>query len=332
MNGTTIRKPAAGDVYRMRITTTDGVEGMHAVTVDYVKRLTDGSYRLGAQRPGPSLPDACERVEWIVTADGSEDARTDGLEARRAALFAQATDAVLFQGVESLERKADRGADLTADENLTRRWMLEEIERRHPETDAAMDAWAASDAPAATYTATLKVACGVCARPVVISDRAAYARGRIGGNDPRELARCLSVDQLRKIARSCGEGTSEGDAARDELAELEGRVSAVQDAVREGVRSARAERVNRITMLADRYPGRVHLIGCGTAVAIPACDVKVGDVLVYNYGATSTVTEVEGKGRGSVVIRTGGEQWDVRTCRRTTLVAITDRPDANIGE
>ena len=99
---------------------------------------------------------------------------------------------------------------------------------------------------------------------------------------------------------------------------------------RDALRSERAAKVARTRMLAARYPGRTHLISAGSAVAIPAGDVKAGDTLVYNYGSTAVVLRVEAKGTASVVIVTSEGPYGSRTCRRSTLVAISDRPDANL--
>jgi len=39
----------------------------------------------------------------------------------------------------------------------------------------------------------------------------------------------------------------------------------------------------------DKKLGSIHLQGIGRYPAIPAGDLKVGDVIVYNYGGTSIV-------------------------------------------
>jgi hypothetical protein len=88
--------------------------------------------------------------------------------------------------------------------------------------------------------------------------------------------------------------------------------------------------VTRARMLAARYPGRVRLIECGTAVAIPAGDIKPGDTMIYNYGSTASVLRTTPNGAASIVITTDEGQRGSRTYRRTTLVPICDRPDANL--
>lgn len=39
----------------------------------------------------------------------------------------------------------------------------------------------------------------------------------------------------------------------------------------------------------DKKLGSIHLQGIGRYPAIPAGDMKVGDIIVYNYGSTSVV-------------------------------------------
>lgn len=39
----------------------------------------------------------------------------------------------------------------------------------------------------------------------------------------------------------------------------------------------------------DQKLGSIHLQGIGRYPAIPAKDLKVGDIIVYNYGSTSVV-------------------------------------------
>jgi len=41
----------------------------------------------------------------------------------------------------------------------------------------------------------------------------------------------------------------------------------------------------------DAHLGSIHLQGIGRHHAIPAGDLKVGDIIVYNYGSTSIVRE-----------------------------------------
>ena len=202
------------------------------------------------------------------------------LERKLAAVMARATDAVLFHGVETLEAKADGGTPLSREENMTRTWMLSELESRHQcqALDDALDAWAESDeSDRGSYTATLK-------------------------------AFVASLAPAQKVAPTV----------------------TASDLDRAAQMAERAGRVARVRMLAARYPGRVHLIGSGSAVGIPSGDVKAGDVLAYNYGGTAVVVRVEVKGAGSVVIVTGEGEYDRRTARRTTLIPISDRPDENL--
>lgn len=209
---------------------------------------------------------------------------------RRAAVFARSTDAVLFHAVEMLEAKADAGTPLTPEENTTRHWVLDELERRHPEADAAMNAWAESDAPARDYTATLR-------------------RAILGDVDPVRQAATVRYPQRPPV----------------------GAPSPMPDAEREARRAERVAVVARRRTLAERYPGRVHLIGAGSAVGIPAGDLRPGDVRLYNYGSTATVLEVRSKGKASVVIVTDedGQRYE-RTARKASLIAISDRLDENL--
>lgn len=75
----------------------------------------------------------------------------------------------------------------------------------------------------------------------------------------------------------------------------------------------------------------IHLQGYGKAPAIPLSDVRVGDVLLYNYGITGIVVAVEPVGTASMRITTlasDGKQYTVRR-RATTLQGIRSR--ANDG-
>jgi len=109
-------------------------------------------------------------------------------------------------------------------------------------------------------------------------------------------------------------------------------VRGVEDARKAARTAAIVASVERSRVLASRYPGRVHLIGSGTAVGIPAGDVKTGDTLRYNYGSTAVVTAVRPKGKASVVIETVDEEGRTyaRSARTSTLIAISDRPDSNL--
>lgn len=59
-------KPKVGDRYRLYCTGQDGADGTYEVTVDAVKRLATGVYRLGAVRPGRSC--ACGTRTRVATA------------------------------------------------------------------------------------------------------------------------------------------------------------------------------------------------------------------------------------------------------------------------
>lgn len=208
-------------------------------------------------------------------------ARRAVLDARKASVFARATDEVLFGAVFALEAKHDAGTPLDDAEQMTRGWILGELERRHPDVDPLMDKWVDSDADPKTYSRALMVAVAAVtpAAPVAVSARRA----------PSESVeeRC---DRIRRTL---------ADAR-----ELSAKVRATGEV----------------------FPGRVLLQRYGYAPAIPAGEIRVGDVLLFNGGGTETVIGVEPKGKASVVYRTGTDRWHERTARRTTLVAIAYRP------
>ena len=67
----------------------------------------------------------------------------------------------------------------------------------------------------------------------------------------------------------------------------------------------------------------VQLIGCGTAKAIPANDLKVGDVTVWNYGYTESICGIIPKGKQSLVLHVACKSgFYQRTVRRNRLVAV----------
>lgn len=67
-----------------------------------------------------------------------------------------------------------------------------------------------------------------------------------------------------------------------------------------------------------------HLQGIGRAPAVPAQELQVGDVIIYNYGYRSTICGIEPKGKTQLVIytasHTGGFFRSVTT--RTRLFGI----------
>lgn len=68
----------------------------------------------------------------------------------------------------------------------------------------------------------------------------------------------------------------------------------------------------------------VHLQGIGKVPAVPACELEIGSVTMWNYGGTATVESVTPKGAQSlsITMRTdSGLPW-VRTFRRDRLVAV----------
>lgn len=68
----------------------------------------------------------------------------------------------------------------------------------------------------------------------------------------------------------------------------------------------------------------IHLQGIGRKPAIECGNLKPGDRILYNYGATGEVLAVEPFGRGSVKITTREQSGNVhtRTRRAGTLCGI----------
>lgn len=68
----------------------------------------------------------------------------------------------------------------------------------------------------------------------------------------------------------------------------------------------------------------VHLQGVGKVRAVPAGELKIGSVTMWNYGGTATVETIAPKGALSlsITMRTdAGLPW-TRTFRRDRLVAV----------
>lgn len=70
--------------------------------------------------------------------------------------LAGATTRTLLEGLYVLDQKPR--ADRTEDERLARAWLIEEIEHRHPEVNAAMDAWADDPDTQLGYVEALTIA------------------------------------------------------------------------------------------------------------------------------------------------------------------------------
>ena len=84
------------------------------------------------------------------------------IEARKAALFARTSTASLIQSALLLDAKEM----LTAEERLTRSWIWDEIERRHPEVRPATEAWLKGEVEDLSYTEVL-----IAALPVSVVAR-----------------------------------------------------------------------------------------------------------------------------------------------------------------
>lgn len=71
----------------------------------------------------------------------------------------------------------------------------------------------------------------------------------------------------------------------------------------------------------------VHIQNIGKVVAKPASELKVGDILLYNFGYTSTVKTVEQRGK-SVYITVLNHSDNAEYSRRytkTRLVAMSSK-------
>jgi hypothetical protein len=67
----------------------------------------------------------------------------------------------------------------------------------------------------------------------------------------------------------------------------------------------------------------MQLIGYGRVAAIQASELKVGDVIVWNYGYTSTVAAISPRGITQIkVSMEEGMPRQVRTFNKTRLVAV----------
>ena len=71
----------------------------------------------------------------------------------------------------------------------------------------------------------------------------------------------------------------------------------------------------------------IHLQGIGKVAALPAQDLKIGHVVLWNYGGASKITKIEPVGKSS--IRFTFEQLEdglvyERTKRATTLLGVRE--------
>ena len=69
---------------------------------------------------------------------------------------------------------------------------------------------------------------------------------------------------------------------------------------------------------------KIHLQGMGMVDAIPAKDIKLGDVLVWNYGQTSFVRQILKETKTQIVIQTlcGDGNLYKRRLSKNSLVGI----------
>ena len=69
---------------------------------------------------------------------------------------------------------------------------------------------------------------------------------------------------------------------------------------------------------------KIQLYGIGLKNAVQANELQVGDVMIYNYGYTSTLTRIEKSESGKIIYYTvlfDGKYYDRRTTA-TRLFAI----------
>ena len=67
----------------------------------------------------------------------------------------------------------------------------------------------------------------------------------------------------------------------------------------------------------------IHLQGIGPVQAIPAADIKPGDVLMWNYGYKSTVVAILSETAKSIVIQTKSDAGIFqRRLMKSRLVAL----------
>ena len=69
---------------------------------------------------------------------------------------------------------------------------------------------------------------------------------------------------------------------------------------------------------------KIHLQGIGTRPAVRADELKPGDTIIYNYGATARVKAVEPVGKAStrvITISSDGREFS-RIRRSATLCAV----------
>lgn len=71
----------------------------------------------------------------------------------------------------------------------------------------------------------------------------------------------------------------------------------------------------------------IHLQGIGEKEAIAAQELKVGDILMWNFGYTSTIIEILKETTKSITIKTKNKDNYIGTRRlfKTTLVARVNR-------
>ena len=70
----------------------------------------------------------------------------------------------------------------------------------------------------------------------------------------------------------------------------------------------------------------IHLQGIGLFAAKPASEVKPGDVLVWNYGSTSTVLTVRTAGKSVYIAQKtdDGKEWPERRFLGSRLIACRE--------
>lgn len=81
-------------------------------------------------------------------------------------------------------------------------------------------------------------------------------------------------------------------------------------------------------MSAANY-GSIHLQGIGSFRAIPAGDLKVGDVTIWNFGGLQTVAEIKPAGVKSVAIvwrDKDGKTYPARRYLATRLIGFPRQP------
>lgn len=91
-------------------------------------------------------------------------------------------------------------------------------------------------------------------------------------------------------------------------------------------REAKGETPPRRPPPAMTTPPTVHLQGIGPQYAIPAGDLRPGDITVWNYGYTATVEGIVRETAKQVIVRImsngTGDFYD-RRLKKTRLIAVT---------